>query len=1188
MTISLGLDIGSNSVGSAWVDDETKNIRVGVGIFPAGVEDSQQGRGAPKNVARRQARSLRRNLARRARRKRALRRQLTEGGLLPTDPGELQRLINLDPWTLRRQALERELTPFEFGRLLLHLNQHRGAVGIETDPDDKDEGKIKEAIDRLRSKIAECGARTYGAFMAQLRHERIQVLTGKPNGTYKAAIRNRRESFEFHADRRLIQEELDVVWSEQERHNGPLASLLTADLKQLLSRESLSRTWRHEGAILGQRRTYWNVGTLGRCDLEPADRCAPIADRWASYFRVIETVNNIRLEERGQATHSLSIKERHNLIAALQREKKGTITVVRRALGINTRDAKGRIFLNIQRDAEREINTDWFYREIVHGVFGADRWVGMSEREREGVNRAILRFDSNNPPDESALREGAGKWWALDSDACNNVIAAWKRRPRLDKRLNLSRRAIQNLLPYMETPDDQGRWPTQIEARQRFADNCASGDQRDRYALGFRRASKAERRYRGKHPDKLLPPPEMSNPVVRKAIYEVRRHVEAYLREFGRRPDRVVIELAREARQTARDSSAQLSNNRKREHIRKKIMEDHQLQSLTTTQQRRAVERVLLCRQQRELCAYSGRTITEKQAARGEGVEVDHLVPYSRSWDDGLNNRVLCYRESNRDKGNRTPGEWLNADAYQPLLSRFRHLETSEIPKDGYFGKRDAKRKWENLTREVKDDQTWRPNQLAATGYAARQVGQYLRQALWPEERPPEAGGSQRVFFTKGQFTAMLRRDWQLFKTPDGEPRDQRDGALGRGAKDRSDHRHHAVDAVVIALTSVPRLQHLASTYREQLEFKACHGDWPPRDPLKPPWADIKDFPRQMLSMIYGERGSSGQSTGLIVSHRPQRRLRGAFHEETLFGPVVSAEGAATEFVIGRKRVAGLKGKHLRMPSEWNALVAQIHSPATNPVERRELRKRVANLEDPSPGKSGIVRDRSLRARIRECVRLAGLDPDAVIPKQMQALAQQGLIRHKSGVPIHSARLLWVINNPVVIARNAWNPAIGRYEADVNPRTARVYRGGSNHHVELRKSPKTGKWEGKLITMFQTARRTRPKKGESPRPLVDREDRDGAQFVMSLTIGETIHMRDWAANSDERMDYFVVVKLDPLPGRQGAKVQLVRYNDARPSKATEHMEEREMKGFSPMQLQGRQAVKVRISAVGSVRELERD
>lgn len=153
MTVSLGLDIGSNSVGSAWVDDEKCSTRFGLSVFPAGVEDSEKGRGAPKNVARRHARSLRRSLARRAVRKRELKAFLQKNDFLPCGQKDLHELTTPDPWALREAALERELTPYEFGRVLIHLNQRRGAVGIETDPDDKDEGKVKDAIDRLREEM---------------------------------------------------------------------------------------------------------------------------------------------------------------------------------------------------------------------------------------------------------------------------------------------------------------------------------------------------------------------------------------------------------------------------------------------------------------------------------------------------------------------------------------------------------------------------------------------------------------------------------------------------------------------------------------------------------------------------------------------------------------------------------------------------------------------------------------------------------------------------------------------------------------------------------------------------------------------------------------------------------------------------------------------------------------------------
>ena len=74
----LGLDIGSNSVGSAWIDTEKRIIQIADSVFPAGVEESEKKRGAPKNQARRGKRSQRRSIERRAERKRMMRKFLLE------------------------------------------------------------------------------------------------------------------------------------------------------------------------------------------------------------------------------------------------------------------------------------------------------------------------------------------------------------------------------------------------------------------------------------------------------------------------------------------------------------------------------------------------------------------------------------------------------------------------------------------------------------------------------------------------------------------------------------------------------------------------------------------------------------------------------------------------------------------------------------------------------------------------------------------------------------------------------------------------------------------------------------------------------------------------------------------------------------------------------------------------------
>lgn len=90
MSSVLGLDIGSNSVGSAWIDFKTGEITVGLSVFPAGVDESDEKRGDPKNVKRRSARRTRITLARRSQRKRLLRLKLIEMGLLPSTEAEFK------------------------------------------------------------------------------------------------------------------------------------------------------------------------------------------------------------------------------------------------------------------------------------------------------------------------------------------------------------------------------------------------------------------------------------------------------------------------------------------------------------------------------------------------------------------------------------------------------------------------------------------------------------------------------------------------------------------------------------------------------------------------------------------------------------------------------------------------------------------------------------------------------------------------------------------------------------------------------------------------------------------------------------------------------------------------------------------------------------------------------------------
>jgi len=220
---TLGLDIESNSVGSAWIDLKNKRIKMGDSVFPAGVEDSDVKRGAPKNQARRGYRSQTRITKRRAERKHRIQKFLLAKGWMPREKElEAKWLEQSNPWMLRKEGLERELTKYEFGRVLLHLSQRRGAYGFDVDEEEDDAGKIKDAISETRKAMKQNKARTFGVLMAAKFEERSQRV-GSKGKAVRMPIRNRTKAsgegtYDFCADREMIWEEFDKLWEGQKKN----------------------------------------------------------------------------------------------------------------------------------------------------------------------------------------------------------------------------------------------------------------------------------------------------------------------------------------------------------------------------------------------------------------------------------------------------------------------------------------------------------------------------------------------------------------------------------------------------------------------------------------------------------------------------------------------------------------------------------------------------------------------------------------------------------------------------------------------------------------------------------------------------------------------------------------------------------------------------------------------------------
>ncbi len=1322
-------------------------IRTGISVFPAGVEESDAKRGEPRNAKRRMTRRTRITLARRSQRKRDLRLKLIEAGLLPPTAAEFKTLLETtDPWELRRKGLDEPLTPHEFGRVLLHLAQRRGALGLHVpDPEEeeeageagKEDGKVKAAIGAVRAKMLEKKARTFGEFIAMVRDERVTRLEDKrPEHLRKGprewrrAVRNKAASYEHCADRAMIRDEFRQLWEKQASLPGPTTRLLTDDLRLALDDESGDATWRHKGLLFGQRRQSWNLGTLGRCSLHPEERCVPHADMHASRYLVVETVNNLKIVEWGKATRPLTPEERERIAGYLsgplgtetRGKRKGqpkrtvTVTDLRRKMAewygkdLWTHDKKRSPcrFRNEESDEERPINTDWFSREIVHGAVTPETWAAMPKRVREGLNRAILKFDPDQEEDAAKLKAGVMDWAGLSEAQADALVAAWRTRPKPDaKRLSMSRRAVRNLLTVMDRPEPWHdaksptgyRWLTQIEARKLLAGNgdfvdATTGQPLDditrrRYATGAKGATARDRYYMGRHvlmkngrpiidrdtgrPLAEPPPaPLISNPVVRKAIHEVRRHLVEYMIEFERRPDQVYIELAREARMGKKDADRLLFKNRLRNRIRNDIIHTGGFglngPHVTSTQQRAAVDRVVLCVQQGGRCPLCGEGgLTTFKAAKGVDCEVAHIIPRASGGHNGLSNIVLAHTKCNREMGRRTPRQYwsegpgfeqgmvwargIYGDIKRPKPSEVKGV-TGEPLWACYFTQRDDTAKIERFKLDVSsaEVQGMTERQDAATKYAARQIMAYLADALYGGKGLPErstGADDRRIFATDGMWTSRLRREWGLFFDPHKRKSHEIDEKEKheRNEKDRGDHRHHAIDAVVIALCNRQVQLEWEEREREADKEKINTADEDQMEnyrrlhPIDPPapFKSREDLRAAVERSVFGDDG-----TVRPVCHRPvKRKLIGALHEETLFGPVLDASGNLTGNYTAKKSVLALDPNHLRLPraETKNEAIDRLAERRRRDkgISEREARKWAKALVespawspkivDPPPGKSGIVRDPALRRRLRACLEEGGLNPDDFSETDIKRLYEAGRIRHASGVPIHSVVLLRTMNDPVIVDRKKSDYATGRLVRDDNPASKRAYLGGNNHHIEIRVNDK-GAFSGEIVSAFEAAQRKLarlrafreagiPKPDEfrklplterrrlSPviraieqaHPLVDRRDdvAKGGRFLMSLCEGEMLWMKHKDKESGE-VGYFVVAKLDK-PNR----VVLVPHWDARAATERKDAEgnkvpdsKREQFSIVPSDLKTlgppghEHAVKVRVSRLGEVQVLERD
>jgi CRISPR-associated endonuclease Csn1 len=868
----LGIDLGSASVGWAAIALEDGNpsklLRAGVRIFePAVTGDIESGRDESNAVARRAARLFRRQLRRRAARQRELFRLLQKHSLLPlyegqeadgsqqrhsllncldrkisakwVETGGNQATVELPLYILRKAALDFPLEPFELGRVFYHLSQRRGYRSNRKELAGKQEKGAKSKKDN-----------DFGQVEAEIKtlSEEIHRSGARTLGEYFASLDPHLQKVRRRwTDRKMYENEFAQIWEKQIDYRP---ALLTDELHREIKR-----------LLFYQRPTKKQSHLIGECELEPGERRAAWATREAQQFRVLQKTNDLELIYPGQITGvPLTCDQRKKVLDLLCNSTETTFKKIRKELGLQEN-----VGFNLQRGGETQLKGN-LTDTIMVAAFG-ERWAILTEDQRKQAVEDWRTIER----DESLIRR-AVEYWKLDEPGAEWLVS----HPAPSGYCSLSHKAIRKLMPLMQ----EGK-------RFKEAEN-------EIYGTRFSG---------GKIYDRIPPVREalktLRNPAIERALTELRKVVNALIREMGQKPAEIRIELARDLKKPRKERAEATTKNRSREKERMgaKARLLRELGPGFEHPSRADIEKALLHEECGGICPYTGRHI-EFASLFGQRpqFDVEHIIPFGRIPDDSFQNKTLCYHEENRNvKLNKTPFEaYKDAEQYERIMTRVRSWPK---PNSGKLARFELK-----TTDQLEG---FSSRQLNDTRYASKLACDLMATLYGGRDVVTESGSRQVVFASSGKVTATLRRGWGL----EAILREAAPSANGLNkGKLHTDHRHHAIDAIVISLN---RPEFIAALSRANAEDPY----WPPNGRSTPnlqvPW---KDFVPSIRSHI----------DQMLVSHRPEHRLTGALHNETNYGRPRREGGK--DLVHIRKPVPGLSASDIASivdPSVREVIVAK-------------------------------------------------------------------------------------------------------------------------------------------------------------------------------------------------------------------------------------------------------------------------
>ena len=1102
----LGLDLGVGSIGWCLIaldaqGDPAEILGMGSRVVPlTNLGDDKafsKGEAFTANQKRTARRTMRRGFARYQLRRYRLRRELAKVEMLPD--AALIQLPLLELWELRERAATagRRLTLPELGRVLCHINQKRGYRHVKSDAAAivGDEGEKKKDSNgaylagiRANDEKLQDEHKTVGQYFAeQLRRNQSESPTGGISYRIKDQIFSRQRYIDEY-DQIMAAQRVhypDILTDEFIRMLRDEVIFMQRPLKSCKHLVSLCEFEKQEKVM----RVQQDDGKGGRQLVERKVKFGPkVAPKSSPLFqlcRIYEAVNNIRLTRPDGSPRDITPEERAKIVAHLQSSASLSFAALKKLL-------KEKALIADQLTSKSGLKGNSTRVALAAALQPYPQYHHLLDMELETRMMTVQLTDEETG--EVTVREVAV---VTDSYVHQPLYRLWHILYSIEER-DAMRRALITQLGMKEEDLDGGlldqlyrldfvkpgygnksakficKLLPQLQQGLGYSEACA--------AVGYRHSNTptseeiTERTLLEKIP--LLRRNELRQPLVEKILNQMINLVNALKAEYG--VDEVRVELARELKMSREERERMAEGNRRREKENKAIAEKIRECGLFPTKSR--IRKYMLWEEAGEQCLYCGQILTLSQCLNGDDMEVEHIIPKSVLYDDSYGNKTCACRRCNKEKGNRTALEYIRAKGWEAeYMERINGL----LDKKAISYSKHQRLRW--LKGDIPSD--FLERQLRLTQYISRQAMAILQQ------------GIRRVSASEGGVTARLRSLWGYGKILhtlnldryDSMGETERVSREGEATEElrikdwskRMDHRHHAIDALVVASTRQGYIQRLNRVSSES-EREAMSGEIEMQKVTK---TDKLSLLERWLTQRphFSVRAVSDKVAEILISYRPGKRVvtrgRNIYRKKTADGREVTCVQRGVLVPRGELMEASLYGKILSQGRERIVKRYPLHDLKGEVVDPR-LRELIAEYNQ----------------EITSKVKAKGA------PLYLDAAEKQ---------EVRSVRCY--VDKPSVAK------AIP-IRFDECGRAITFVQSGNNHHLALYRTPK-GKLVGSIVTFWDAVDRARygiPLVITHPREVMEQvlQRGDIPEQVLSL-----LPPSDWVFVDSLQQDEMVIIGL---------------------------------------------------------------